>query len=111
MRKKVRKYIESWQMIGRGDRVIAGISGGADSICLLFVLLELKEEMGFEVAAVHVNHGLRGESAKRDEKYVREVCEKSGVRFFLFREDVGGYARSRRLSVEVWKAVPTRLTL
>ena len=68
MRKKVRKYIESWQMIGRGDRVIAGISGGADSICLLFVLLELKEEMGFEVAAVHVNHGLRGESAKRDEK-------------------------------------------
>ena len=100
MRKKVRKYIESWQMIGRGDRVIAGISGGADSICLLFVLLELKEEMGFEVAAVHVNHGLRGESAKRDEKYVREVCEKSGVRFFLFREDVGGYARSRRLSVE-----------
>ncbi len=100
MRKKVRKYIESWQMIRRGDRVIAGISGGADSICLLFVLLELKEEMGFEVAAVHVNHGLRGKSAKRDEKYVREVCEKAGVRFFLFREDVGEYARNRRLSVE-----------
>lgn len=100
MRKKVRRYIENWQMIGQGDRVVAGISGGADSICLLFVLLELREEIGFEIAAVHVNHGLRGESADRDEAYVREVCVREGVRLFAFREDVGGYARSRKLSVE-----------
>lgn len=100
MHKKVRGYIESWQMIRPGDRVIAGISGGADSICLLFVLLELKDEIGFEAAAVHVNHGLRGENADRDETYVREVCEKAGVKLFTFHEDVGEYARRRRLSVE-----------
>lgn len=100
MHKKVKRYIESWQMIRPGDRVIAGISGGADSICLLFVLLELKEEMGFEAAAVHVNHGLRGESADRDEAYVRKVCEGAGVRLFAFHEDVGDYAQSRRLSLE-----------
>ena len=58
-------------MLGKEDRVIAGISGGADSICLLFVLLELKKELGFDLVAVHVHHGLRGASADREGPYRR----------------------------------------
>ena len=74
MYQRVKAYVEAYHMLGKEDRVIAGISGGADSICLLFVLLELKKELGFDLVAVHVHHGLRGEAADRDEDYVRQVC-------------------------------------
>ena len=56
MDQKVRKYVQDQHMIEKTDRVLAGVSGGADSICLLFVLLELQKELGFELRAVHVNH-------------------------------------------------------
>ncbi len=100
MYRKVREYIKTWQMLGREDKVIAGISGGADSICLLFMLLELKEEMGFHIAAVHVHHGLRKETADRDEAYVRSVCTKEHVNLFVYHEDVKQYAKERGLTKE-----------
>lgn len=87
-------------MLGAEDKVIAGVSGGADSICLLFMLLKLREETGFGLDAVHIHHGLRGETADRDEAYVREVCEREGVELFVYHEDVGRYAREHALTVE-----------
>ena len=66
-------------MIAQGDRVIAGVSGGADSVCLFFVLSELKQTLDFELIAVHVNHGLRGESADADEQFVRALCRQYNV--------------------------------
>ncbi len=100
MYKKVREYIKTHKMLGDEDKVIAGISGGADSICLLFMLLRLKQEMGFQIACVHVHHGLRGESADRDEEYVRSVCKKEGAELFVYHENVKGYARKHRLTEE-----------
>ena len=67
MYQRVKEYIRRYHMLNSEDRVIAGVSGGADSICLLFMLMELEKEMGFEVTAVHVHHGLRGEAADADE--------------------------------------------
>ena len=64
---KVRAYMEKQHMISAEDHIIAGISGGADSVCLFFVLLDLRDRMGISFTAVHVNHGLRGEAANRDE--------------------------------------------
>ena len=66
MYEKIRDYARAHGMLDKGDVVIAGISGGADSVCLLCVLLELKKEYDLEVRAVHVNHGTRGAAAAAD---------------------------------------------
>ena len=78
------KFIRKHGMIGKGDVVIAGVSGGADSVCLLFVLCALRETLGFRVKTCHVNHGLRGAEADEDEEYVRRLCRELEVpcRFF-----------------------------
>ena len=57
---KVKDYTEKYQMLTSEDCVIVGVSGGADSVCLLLVLLEMQRDKEFDVVAVHVNHGLRG---------------------------------------------------
>ena len=100
MIEKIKAYVGKYHMLEKGDIVLAGVSGGADSICLLFILLKLKSELGFEIAAVHIHHGLRGESANRDERYVREVCEKENVELFVYHEDVRGYAKTHKLTLE-----------
>lgn len=100
MYQKVKAYVEQWQMLEKNDMVIAGVSGGADSVCLLFVLSELKEEIGFSLKAVHVNHGIRGEAADEDERYVRRLCAAQGVELVVYAEDVPAYAREHRMTVE-----------
>ena len=59
---------------GQPLRLAAAVSGGADSMALLRVLLELREAFGYPLTACHVNHGLRGETADRDEAFVRAEC-------------------------------------
>ena len=93
MYQKVRAYVKEHHMLSKQDKVIVGVSGGADSICLLFMLIELQKEIDFSMAAVHVHHGLRGESADADEKYVEEMCKKLGVKFYSFHENVKEYAK------------------
>ena len=93
-------YIRENRMISEDDVVIAGVSGGADSVCLLFVLCELQRSMGFRVKVCHVNHGLRGEEADADERYVVELCRRMGVECRIFREDVELIARNRKQSQE-----------
>ncbi|MGN1167389.1 MAG: tRNA lysidine(34) synthetase TilS [Lachnospiraceae bacterium] len=100
MYQRVKSYIREQKMLKKEDRVIAGVSGGADSICLLFMLLELKKEMGFDLLAVHVHHGLRGESADADEQFVRQICEEKKVELFVFHEDVAAYAKNHHLTSE-----------
>lgn len=98
--KRILDYIEKYHMLKKGDRVIAGVSGGADSVCLLFVLLELKKSLGIELIAVHVNHGLRGETARRDELFTKELCERYGVPCEICHENVELTARKRKQSIE-----------
>lgn len=100
MYQRVKAYIEKYHMLQNGDKVIVGISGGADSVCLLFMLLELKKEMDISIVAVHVHHGLREGSADADEAYVRELCERQQIRLFVCHEDVKAYAQQQKLTVE-----------
>lgn len=100
MYQKVKAYVAKHHMLAERDIVITGVSGGADSVCLLFMLLELKKEIPFEIVAVHVHHGLRGESADRDEAYVRKLCAGEGVPLEVFHEDVNEFAKTHGFTLE-----------
>ncbi|HIX14034.1 MAG TPA: tRNA lysidine(34) synthetase TilS [Candidatus Anaerofilum faecale] len=76
---KVFAQIGRFSMLRPGDTVAAAVSGGADSVALLAALLALSERLDVRVTAVHVNHGLRGEEADRDEAFVRALCRRRGV--------------------------------
>lgn len=93
-------FIKDHAMIVKGDVVVAGVSGGADSVCLLFVLCRLAEKMGFTVRVCHVNHGLRGADADADELFVRELCAALKVDARFFHADVELISRKRKQSCE-----------
>ncbi len=86
-------------MIGENDCIVAGVSGGADSICLLFVLLELQKRIPFRLAVAHVNHKIRREAGE-DADFVKNICRKKGLPFCLLEEDVKDYARRRGIGEE-----------
>ncbi|MDE7226195.1 MAG: tRNA lysidine(34) synthetase TilS, partial [Ruminococcus sp.] len=100
MIEKIHAFIEKYDMINSGDTVICGLSGGADSVCLLLSLLRLSEDMGFSVEAVHVNHCLRGEESDRDENFCRQLCLMLNVLFTAVSCDVGSHAESESISLE-----------
>ncbi len=97
--RKVKKYIEKHQMISVGDTVVAGVSGGADSVCLLYMLWELSKEMDFGLFAVHVHHGVR-EDADEDAAYVKKLCKELSIPFFLKKVNMYAYAKEKGLSPE-----------
>ncbi|HWT76383.1 MAG TPA: tRNA lysidine(34) synthetase TilS [Mobilitalea sp.] len=100
MLNKIWCYSEKFHMIERGDRIVVGISGGADSVCLLYVLKKLCTEKDISLIAVHINHGIRGEEADRDELFVKEFCERLGVEFYPYFYDVRGLAAKEGISEE-----------
>ena len=88
------------ERIRQAGRVLVGFSGGADSSCLLLLLLPWCRENGVVLEAVHVNHGIRGEEADADERFCRERCESLGIPFHARRVDVPALARERGLGLE-----------
>ena len=97
---KVKNTIRRYNMPLTGRTVAVGVSGGADSMALLHVLLELKEVYQMNIIACHVNHGIRGKTADRDEMFVIRECEKLGVEVHVLSADVPGGAERERLGVE-----------
>ena len=96
---RVLQYVREHQMIEEGDCIVTGVSGGADSVCLLLMLLEIRKVIPMEICVVHVNHMIRTDAA-RDADYVRELCLANEVDFTLVEADVQTIARNRRLSTE-----------
>lgn len=82
--KKVRDFIEQEQMIPPGSRVIVALSGGADSMALLTVLLHAAETLHITLEAAHVDHGLRGEESRADAQFVRSVCHRLNLPLHLY---------------------------
>ena len=75
MLNKLREFIRQYQLVKPGDSVVCAVSGGADSVALLFALYLLREKLEIALSAAHFNHGLRGEESDRDEAFVREFCD------------------------------------
>ena len=98
-REKVFSYMKEHQMLQEGDRVVVGVSGGADSVCLLFLLLEWQKEHPLDIAVVHVNHGIRAEAGE-DAHYVEQLCTENHLPFFLTQADVRDRAHREKLSEE-----------
>ena len=80
--------------------MVAGVSGGADSICLLKVLKEFQNPMNLKIFAVHVHHGLRGKEADEDQNFVEELCEKWDIPLKTFKVDIKGLSREQGISLE-----------
>lgn len=95
----VSAYMKKLHMIQPGEKVLVGLSGGADSVCLFLMLLALRESLDFLVEAVHVNHCLR-EKAADDEAFVRRLCEEKGVVLHAYSVDVRARVEKEGLSVE-----------
>ena len=96
---RIYDYMIRNKMIEESGCIIAAVSGGADSMCLLEILRELRTKAGFQLRVLHVHHGLR-ESAEGDLEYVAGYCEAEGIPFEAVRVDAAGYAAENGLSVE-----------
>jgi len=87
-------------MVGAGDRVGVGVSGGADSTALLLLLVELREKLGIVLSVAHFNHKLRGKSSEADEKFVRKLAANHGLTFHTGRADVAARAKREKANLE-----------
>ena len=101
MNQKVLETIRKYNLIEDGDKIVLGVSGGPDSICMLDNLRELKEEqiIEFEIYVAHINHMIR-EEAIDDEKYVQEYCKKYNIECFVKRADVQKIASEKKIGTE-----------
>ncbi len=90
---KASRYIKKQELLKSGDRVIAGVSGGADSMCMLLILLSLMQELDLDIIVAHVNHGIRGEEAKRDADFVEAFCADKCLTFELANADIPRIAK------------------
>ncbi|MCH1958958.1 tRNA lysidine(34) synthetase TilS [Romboutsia hominis] len=97
---KVLSTINKYKLIENRDKIVLGLSGGPDSVCLLHILYRLKEKLDIEVYAAHLNHQIRGIEAQKDALYITQLCENLGVTSFVKSIDVPKYCKENGLSVE-----------
>ena len=101
LEQKVYEFITKYKLIENGDKVVLGVSGGPDSICMLNILNKImkKKLIDFEIIVCHINHGLR-ENAVLDEEFVKDFCEKIGVNFFVKHADIKKVAEEQKRGLE-----------
>lgn len=97
---QVSEYIKKNNLIGDSDFIVVGVSGGADSVCLLSILWELYRQTKVRLVVVHINHGIRGKAADEDEQFVRNLSERMEIPFYSFRFEVTKIAAERGLTLE-----------
>ena len=97
---EIKRYIGANQLIRPGDGVVVGLSGGPDSVFLLYALHTLQARMGFTLWAVHVHHGIRGAEADRDEAFSEKLCAKLDIPFQAVHVAAPAYAAQHGLSLE-----------
>jgi len=99
MKQKVLNTIKKYNMLKNGDKIVVGVSGGPDSICLLHTLYTLKQELGIEIYVAHINHMIR-DVADEETEYVKNFCKKLGIECFVKKEDVEKIAKTEKRGTE-----------
>ena len=94
---KIKDFINENKLLCKGEHIVAAVSGGADSVCLLLVL----QELGYEIVAAHCNFHLRGGESDRDEEFVKALCDRKGIKLHITGFDTVSYAKSHGLSIEM----------
>ncbi|WFD10118.1 tRNA lysidine(34) synthetase TilS [Tepidibacter hydrothermalis] len=97
---KVRETIKKNNLVNGGDKIILGVSGGPDSICMLHILNYLKDEFNIKIYAAHLNHKIRGIEAQKDAMYVAKICDIMRVPCFIRAIDVPAYCKEKGVSLE-----------
>ncbi len=98
--RQVGGFISENRLICSGDRVLAAVSGGPDSIFMLHLLRELSAGFGFELRAAHLDHGLRGKESAADVAFVRKMCRQWGIPLTVGKVDTKAHAQKHKLSIE-----------
>ncbi len=101
MKHKMQKALSDFSMLCDGDSVVVALSGGADSVALLYSLNSIKEIYNITLYACHINHLIRGDEAYRDEQFVVSLCKSLGIELFVKRVDVPLLAKEEKLSLEL----------
>lgn len=94
------RYVREHRLLRAGERVGAAVSGGADSVGLLRLLLELRQELGLVPAVVHLNHQIRGAEADADQQFVADLARQYGLLLHALAVNTPAYAAAHRLSLE-----------
>lgn len=97
---KFKNFIEENNLIEKGDSIVSAVSGGSDSVFMLEMLLAIKDDYDLKIIVSHVNHGLRGAEAQRDEDFVKKLAEKNGLIYEVEHIDMAGYAKEHSLTCE-----------
>lgn len=100
MKERMIGYVQKHQLFSHGDKLVVGVSGGADSVCLLHLLKECQREWKLSLFVVHIHHGIRGAAADCDAAFVADLSEHMGLPFFLVRGDVPALSRESGMSEE-----------
>lgn len=99
MKNKILQTINKYNLIQSGDSIVIGVSGGPDSICLLHILNELKQELNFKIYVAHINHMIRKE-ADEETEYVKEFCKNIDVECFVKKINVVKIAKESKMGTE-----------
>lgn len=100
MKNKVLSTIKDYNLIGENDNIVVGVSGGPDSMALLYVLLEIRDLINFNIYIAHVNHGVRGEDAKADQLFVEGMAKKLGLPYYTKNVNMVEYGKEKGISSE-----------
>lgn len=101
MNSLVEHTVDKYGMFYGGEKVIVALSGGADSVALLDTLNSMKEKYNLTIYLAHINHGLRGEEADRDENFCRELSKKYSTEIFVKKADIKSLAKEQKISEEL----------
>ena len=99
LEQKILNFVTKYKLIEDGDKIVLGVSGGPDSICMLDILYKISKKINFEIVVCHINHGLR-ENAILDEEFVKEFCEERKIDFFVKHVNIAEIAKEQKRGLE-----------